>query len=114
LPYLNIKLSDDGQGINPEKFREKLSSLGIDASKETDKEVIQHIFDSQFSTRSEVSDISGRGVGMDAIKNAAELLAGRVWVESKVGEGTTVCIQVPYLTEFETAIQKPASAKKAA
>lgn len=106
LPYLTIKIQDDGQGINPERIREKLKSLGVDANQESDQEVIQHIFDSQFSTRSEVTDISGRGVGMDAIKNAADLLAGRTWVESKMGSGTCVCIQVPYLTEFDAALRK--------
>jgi two-component system chemotaxis sensor kinase CheA len=113
-PYLLIRIQDDGQGINPDKIREKLKSNGVDASKESDSEVIQHIFDSEFSTRTEVTDISGRGVGMDAIRNAAELLAGRTWVESKVGEGTCICIEVPYLTEFDPSIQKTIPAKKAA
>lgn len=118
LPYLSIKIQDDGQGIHPDKVREKLTSLGKDVSKESDQEVIQHIFDNQFSTRDEVSDISGRGVGMDAVKTAAELLAGKVWVESKVGSGTSILIEVPYLTEFEQSIQTstkpPKKSKKAA
>lgn len=101
FPYLLIKIADDGQGINPEKVREKLSSQGKNTHAESDLEVIQHIFDSQFSTRTEVTDISGRGVGMDAIKNAAELLGGKVWVESHFGQGACIYIEVPYLTEFE-------------
>lgn len=100
-PLMQIEIRDDGQGIHPEKIRSKLQALGIDTTQESDHEVIQHIFDSQFSTRTEVSDISGRGVGMDAIKTAAELLGGKTWVESKVGEGSRIFISVPYLTDFE-------------
>lgn len=114
LPYLLIKIQDDGQGINPEKVRAKLVDQGKDVSKESDQDVIQHIFDSQFSTRTEVTDISGRGVGMDAIKNAAETLAGKVWVESQMGQGTCIHIQVPYLTEFDHSLEtstKPSKTK---
>lgn len=98
--YLLVQIKDDGGGINPERIREKLIQRGVDVAKETDQEVIQHIFDSQFSTRDQVTDISGRGVGMDAIKNAAEDLQGRVWVESVLGQGSTLFVEVPYITEF--------------
>lgn len=101
--FLQIEIRDDGQGVHPEKIRAKLQSLGVNTSEESDEQVIQHIFDSQFSTRAEVNDISGRGVGMDAIKNAAELLGGKTWVESKVGEGSKIFVRVPYLTDFESA-----------
>ncbi|WII73800.1 ATP-binding protein [Bdellovibrio sp. 22V] len=100
-PTLFIEIKDDGGGIDPVKIREKLAKRMVDTRKKTDHEVIQHIFDSQFSTRDQVTEISGRGVGMDAIKVAAEELQGRVWVDSTVGQGTTLSIEVPYITEFK-------------
>lgn len=101
-PRLQIQIKDDGGGINPARIREKLALKGINTDKESDDEVIQHIFDSQFSTREQVTDISGRGVGMDAIKAAAQDLEGRAWVESKMGAGTTLFLEVPYITEFRS------------
>lgn len=100
-PLLLIKIQDDGGGIDPVIIREKLERKNIDVSHQSDFEVIQHIFDSQFSTRENVTEISGRGVGMDAIKHAAEALKGRVWVESVLGQGTTLFVEVPYLTEVK-------------
>ncbi|MGE5086048.1 MAG: ATP-binding protein [Bacillota bacterium] len=95
-----IRIDDDGGGINAAKIREKLAAKNIDTSHESDQEVIQHIFDSQFSTRDQVTEISGRGVGMDAIKHAAEELGGRVWVESSLGQGTSLFVEVPYITDL--------------
>lgn len=98
-PYLQLKISDDGAGVDPTKVRAKLAKKNIDVSNKSDDETIQHIFDSEFSTRDQVTAISGRGVGMDAIKVAAEELSGRVWVTSQLGQGTNIYIEVPYLTE---------------
>lgn len=92
---LLLSIDDDGRGIQPTKIREKLLSKGIATSSETDEQVIQHIFDSQFSTRDTVTETSGRGVGMDAIKDAALKLGGKVWVRSQVGRGTQLSIQIP-------------------
>lgn len=97
---LMIRVDDDGKGINPEKIREKFAKNGVDVSKETDAQVIQHVFDSQFSTRDQVTETSGRGVGMDAIKYAAEELGGRCWVDSTYGKGTSLFVEVPYITNF--------------
>lgn len=106
-PTLTIQIKDDGAGIDPDKIREKLRQRGVNTIK-SDNEVIQHIFDSQLSTREQVTDISGRGVGMDAIKHAAEELNGRVWVKSRLGQGTTLFIEVPYITEFTKDVRKAA------
>ena len=100
VDLLVIRIDDDGNGINTVKIREKLASKGVEAHQESDAEVIQHIFDSQFSTRDEVTETSGRGVGMDAIKHAAEELGGRVWVESTQGKGTSLVVEVPYITDL--------------
>lgn len=106
LTSLMIRVDDDGAGVNPEKIREKFAKKGIDVSNESDSEVIQHIFDSQFSTRDQVTETSGRGVGMDAIKFAAEELGGRVWVTSEYGKGTSLFVEVPYITEFTPVERK--------
>lgn len=100
-PTLLIEIKDDGAGIDPKKIRAKLEKNGFSVSNEDDSKIIQHIFDSQFSTRDEVTEISGRGVGMDAIKAAAQDLQGHAWVESDLGKGTTLKIEVPYLTDLK-------------
>jgi PAS domain S-box len=94
--HLRILVQDDGAGVDPEKIRAKLTQKGLDVSRESDHRVIQHLFDSQFSTKDQVTETSGRGVGMDAIKIAAEELDGRAWVESEKGKGTSFFVEVPY------------------
>lgn len=96
--HLVISIKDDGRGVNPEIIREKLIKKGIDVSKESDHQVIQHIFDSQFSTREAVTETSGRGVGMDAIQNSANRLGGRAVVRSALGKGSALIILVPWIT----------------
>jgi two-component system chemotaxis sensor kinase CheA len=105
---LRIKIQDDGGGIDPQKIRERLIAKGIDVSAESDEEVIQHIFDAEFSTKDVVTETSGRGVGMDAIAFAAKKMGGKAWVSSLLEHGTTLWIEVPYLTAL------PASSPQAA
>ncbi|WP_413557534.1 ATP-binding protein [Bdellovibrio sp. HCB209] len=100
VDWLQIRIDDDGAGVNAKVIREKLAAKGLDVSKETDEQIIQHIFDSQFSTRDQVTETSGRGVGMDAIKHAAEHLGGTVNVLSEYGKGTTLIVEVPYITDL--------------
>lgn len=96
--YLHITIEDDGGGINPEKIREKLKSLDPEGTwqEEPDQQVIQHIFDAGFSTKSEVSTLSGRGVGMDAVREQIQELGGEIRTESQVEMGTKFLIKVPY------------------
>jgi len=61
----------------------------------TDKEIIQLIFHQGLSAKDQVSNLSGRGVGMDAIKSEAEKIGGKVWVESEIDVGTTFIAQLP-------------------
>lgn len=105
---LKICIQDDGSGISAQKIREKLKARGIDTSNESDELVIQHIFDSNFSTREEASEFSGRGVGMDAIAHAANLLGGTVFVKTKVGEMTEISINVPWIDslEYKTSLKQ--------
>lgn len=109
-PYLIIRIRDNGRGINPQIIRDKLAGKGIDTSHESDHEVVQHIFDSQFSTREAVTETSGRGVGMDAIKYTANQIGGKTWVKTVVGSGTTLFILVPWITpeySSKNSQQKP-------
>lgn len=106
--WLLIKICDDGGGINPEKIRAKLTAKGIDCSQKSDENVIQHIFDSEFSTRENITDISGRGVGMDAILFAAKKLGGTALVKSQLGKGTELFIKVPFISDIEFKTQKAA------
>lgn len=101
--WLHIQVQDDGSGIDPAKIRARLTSKGMDVSKEDDYQVIQHVFDSQFSTKEAVTETSGRGVGMDAILHAASKLGGKAYVTSIIGKGTTLHVQVPYLVQIPTA-----------
>lgn len=90
-----IEIQDDGAGIDPARIRAKLAKNGVNADGETDDQVIQHVFDASFSTKEVVTDVSGRGVGMDAIKHAAIKLGGSVVIESKRDQGTKLTIKVP-------------------
>jgi len=93
--WIEILFKDDGKGIDPKVIREKLTRNGVDVASESDEQIIQHIFDNGFSTRDSASDLSGRGVGMGAIKAAAEQLGGNTQMKSQVGVGTTLIVKVP-------------------
>lgn len=94
-----IEIQDDGAGINPAKLKEKAVAKGIlseeHALKMTDREAVRLIFHPGFSMAEKVSDVSGRGVGMDVVRTNIEKLGGIVDVESKIGVGTTICVTLP-------------------
>lgn len=92
-----IMIKDDGAGINKESVRAKAIANGlISAEAELkDSEIYSLIFAPGFSTASEVTNISGRGVGMDVVKKALEELRGSVEVASTPGEGTTISLKLP-------------------
>jgi two-component system, chemotaxis family, sensor kinase CheA len=96
---VNIEIVDDGGGIDPEKIKTKAISKNVitseDASRMSDRELIQLIFSQGFSTAESVSNISGRGVGMDVVKTNIEKIGGTVDIQSKVGQGTTLKIKIP-------------------
>ncbi len=92
-----IEINDDGGGINRQAVFNKAVEKGIvDVNSTlTDSQVFDLIFEPGFSTAEKVSDISGRGVGMDVVKKNIQALGGRIQVESKQGIGTTVKINLP-------------------
>lgn len=109
-PWLKITFSDDGRGVDPELIRRKLRGIGeAEAAKKSDHEVIQHVFDSGLTTKQYISEISGRGVGADAILQAARKLGGTARVFSVVGKGTKVVIIVPYFEKLEKLTLKNAA-----
>ncbi|KAF0096172.1 MAG: two-component system chemotaxis family sensor kinase CheA [Puniceicoccaceae bacterium 5H] len=95
-----IELSDDGRGLNSEKILKKALERGlIDSNRDlTKEEIYQMIFLPGFSTADKVTDISGRGVGMDVVRRNIEALRGTVQVESQPGQGTTFKIKLPLTT----------------
>jgi two-component system chemotaxis sensor kinase CheA len=90
-----IAVSDDGAGIDLPRVREQATAIGIDATDLSDDEALQLIFRSGFSTAKFVSDISGRGVGLDAVRSSVEAARGRVEVRSTPGGGSEFRIVVP-------------------
>jgi two-component system, chemotaxis family, sensor kinase CheA len=97
--HVFIEIEDDGAGINRQKVVEKALENGI-ITKEmsenlTDKQCFELLFASGFSTAEVISDISGRGVGLDVVKNKIESLGGSISVDSTAGFGTIFSIQLP-------------------
>jgi two-component system chemotaxis sensor kinase CheA len=94
-----IQISDDGKGLNADFLRKKIVEKKLrtneQALKMSDKEVWGMIFESGFSTAQVVTDISGRGVGMDMVKKSILKIGGRIDIDSKVGSGTTFSIFLP-------------------
>jgi two-component system chemotaxis sensor kinase CheA len=97
--HVFIEITDDGAGINRKAVLDKALTKSVitetEAEKLTDKEVYELLFSSGFSTAETISDISGRGVGLDVVKNKIESLGGRVEVDSTPGKGTTFTIRLP-------------------
>ncbi len=97
--HVTISVSDDGGGIDPDAIRTKAVNEGVisesEAESVSDDEAYDLIFHPGFSTATEVTDVSGRGVGMDVVHSTVEQLDGTVNVESELGEGTTVELRLP-------------------
>jgi two-component system chemotaxis sensor kinase CheA len=101
---LKISVQDDGRGIDPTVIRTKMLAKLADQpaalrklAGEDDHQILQHVFDSQFSTKESISELSGRGVGLDALKSEALALGGTAWVTSVRGQGSIVTVEVPWL-----------------
>jgi two-component system chemotaxis sensor kinase CheA len=92
-----IAISDDGRGLNRERILAKGRQNGLvqQGAQLTDNEIFMLIFEPGFSTAEKVTDISGRGVGMDVVRRHVQRLHGRIDIQSKQGEGTTFFIKLP-------------------
>lgn len=106
--HVFIEIEDDGAGINREAVLQKAISKEVvdkeTADKLTDAEVYDLLFASGFSTAKQVTDISGRGVGLDVVRSKIESLGGSVTVHSADGQGTTFSIQLPLTLSILTAL----------
>jgi len=92
-----IEVCDDGAGLDRRRIAEKARSLGLvsDTDRLSDDELFALIFEAGFSTAKSVTDLSGRGVGMDVVRRKIEALRGTIRVSSKDGQGTTINIRLP-------------------
>ena len=90
-----ITIQDDGKGLDPDKIRESAINKGLEVEDLDGKEIIQLIFDQGFSTRNEVTSISGRGVGLDVVRQKIESLGGDIEVVSQVDKGTSFIVKLP-------------------
>lgn len=97
--HVFVEISDNGAGIKKEKVIKKAIEKGIITAAEAetliDQQIYELILSSGFSTNEEISDVSGRGVGLDVVKTTIESLGGNISIDSKPGEGSTFSIQLP-------------------
>jgi len=96
---VNIEITDDGAGLNRERIRQKAVERGMltadQAARLSEREIFNLIFLPGFSTAQKVTNVSGRGVGMDVVKTNVEKIGGAVDVQSTPGQGTTVRVKIP-------------------
>lgn len=96
---VNIEISDDGAGINSEQIKQKALQRGLispeQAARMTEREILNLIFLPGLSTAEKLTNVSGRGVGMDVVKTNIEKIGGIVDLQSKFGQGTTLKIKIP-------------------
>lgn len=99
--WLVVQLSDDGEGLNKERILEKALARHLVAShaKLSDREIYDLIFNPGFSTADRITDLSGRGVGMDIVQRNIARLRGRIEIETEEGRGTTFSIFIPLSIE---------------
>ncbi|WP_040948693.1 chemotaxis protein CheA [Gorillibacterium massiliense] len=114
--HVFIEVEDDGKGINTEKVLETAMKRSIvtreQAAKMSEKDIHQLLFASGFSTADKISDLSGRGVGLDVVKTKIESLGGAVEVESSIGSGTKFIVQLPLTLSIITAMLIRVEAEK--
>lgn len=97
--HVVIEIEDDGKGIDPERIKNKALQMGIlspeTAARMTDSEAIQLIFAAGLSTAKQVSDVSGRGVGMDIVRSNIERLGGTIAISSRLSHGSRFTVKLP-------------------
>ena len=106
--HICIQIEDNGQGVRWEAVRERAAARGLPAA--TEEDLKEALFADGFSTREDVTDVSGRGVGLAALRHAVEALGGQILLHSRLGEGTTMSFVLPasgaFIPEVEAAAAK--------
>ena len=106
--HVILEVSDDGAGIDPAVIRRKVIERGLltekAASQQTDQQVLRYVFEPGFSTAAKVTNVSGRGVGMDVVRSNVERIGGTVDLTSAPGKGTTVRIKIPLTLAIISAL----------
>jgi two-component system chemotaxis sensor kinase CheA len=105
---MTIEISDDGHGLSRDKIIKAAAQkklITVDQAKSmTDGDVYRLIFESGLSTADEISDISGRGIGLEAVKLAVQETGGDISVKSSIGEGTTFTIRLPFASQAKKSV----------
>ncbi|MEH0157878.1 chemotaxis protein CheA [Limibacter armeniacum] len=106
--YVVIDIIDDGKGIDAEVIRQKVIEKGLAGADYVkslpDLEVIKYIFESGFSSREEVTAVSGRGVGMDVVRKAVDAIGGKISIDTKVGQGSKFSLLLPSSMAVKNAL----------
>jgi two-component system, chemotaxis family, sensor kinase CheA len=106
--FITLSIADDGRGLDLNRIRAKTVSLGLvgeaEAARLTDQQIARYIFHPGFSTANAVTNISGRGVGMDVVRTNIEQVGGTVDVRTVMGQGTTIDIKVPLTLAIAAAL----------
>ncbi len=102
-----ITMQDDGNGISLEKIRDRAIGMGLDESlinQATDEEILSLIFEPGFTTSDQVTPLSGRGVGMDVVRNNLKQVRGDIKVDTEAGVGTTFTLSMPFTLSFSRVL----------
>jgi len=106
--HVIIQITDDGNGIAIDKVKEKIISKQLatqaEIDEKTDQEILQYVFQAGFSTAQKVTNVSGRGVGMDVVRTNIERISGTVEMRSKEGKGTNFIIKIPLTLAIVSAL----------
>lgn len=106
--HIIIEIADDGRGINIEKVKEKIVANGLATESElegySDQQIQQFIFKAGFSTAEKVTNVSGRGVGMDVVRTNIEKIGGQIELRSEEGKGSTFIIKIPLTLAIVSAL----------
>ena len=112
--YVIVEICDDGRGLNPDKIRKKAVANGLatqaEAERMTDQQVYRFIFAPGFSTADKITNVSGRGVGLDVVRANVELIGGSIDLKSAPGAGTTFIIRIPLTLAIISALTVVAGA----
>lgn len=113
---VNIEIEDDGKGLDPKKLRSRAIERGLlsftEASQMNDREIVDVIFLPGFSTAEQVTNISGRGVGMDVVRTQVERAGGVVELSSTLGKGTKVRLKIPLTLAIVPALLVTAAGQR--